>query len=188
MSRIGQKPITVPDKVKVAVNGPLVNIEGPRGKLKHTLPSGIEARLDGKTLLVEKKGETRQHRALHGLSRALLANFVQGANEGFQKKLEIQGVGFKAALQGKSLSLNLGFSHPVNYPVPDDIKVTVTDNTNILIEGADKQKVGPLPPTSALIIRRNPTRARASATPANRSSARKARPPKASKEIPLWLN
>ena len=142
MSRIGQKPIALPDKVKVAIAGPLVNIEGPRGKLKHTLPSGIEARLDGKTLLVEKKGDTRQHKALHGLSRALLANFVQGAHLGFQKKLEIQGVGFKAALQGKNLSLNLGFSHPINYPVPDDIKVTVTDNTNILIEGADKQKVG----------------------------------------------
>jgi large subunit ribosomal protein L6 len=142
MSRIGQKPIIVPDKVKVAVQGPLVNIEGPRGKLKHTLPSGIEARLDGKTLLVEKKGETRQHKALHGLSRSLLANFVQGASVGFQKKLEIQGVGFKAALQGKNLSLNLGFSHPITYAVPDDIKITVTDNTNILVEGADKQKVG----------------------------------------------
>jgi large subunit ribosomal protein L6 len=142
MSRIGQKPISVPDKVKVAVQGPLINIEGPRGKLKHTLPDGIIARLDGKTLLVEKKGETRQHKALHGLSRALLANFVQGANVGFQKTLEIQGVGFKAALQGKSLSLNLGFSHPITYPVPDDIKITVTDSTNILIEGADKQKVG----------------------------------------------
>jgi large subunit ribosomal protein L6 len=142
MSRIGQKPIPVPDKVKVAVQGPLINIEGPRGKLKHTLPDGIIARLDGKTLLVEKKGETRQHKALHGLSRALLANFVQGANVGFQKTLEIQGVGFKAALQGKSLSLNLGFSHPITYPVPDDIKITVTDSTNILIEGADKQKVG----------------------------------------------
>jgi large subunit ribosomal protein L6 len=142
MSRIGQKPILVPDKVKVAVNGPLVNIEGPRGKLKHTLPHGIEARLDGKTLLVEKKVDTRQHKALHGLSRSLLANYVQGANEGFQKKLEIQGVGFKAALAGKNLNLNLGFSHPVVYSVPDDIKVTVTDNTNILVEGADKQKVG----------------------------------------------
>ena len=142
MSRIGQKPITLPDTVKVAIAGPLVNIEGPRGKLKHTLPAGIEARLDGKTLLVEKKGETRQHKALWGLSRALLANFVQGANEGFQKKLEIQGVGLKAALAGKALNLNLGFSHPVVYTVPDDIKVTVTDNTNILIEGADKQKVG----------------------------------------------
>jgi large subunit ribosomal protein L6 len=142
MSRIGQKPIIVPDKVKVAVQGPLVNIEGPRGKLKHTLPEGIEASIDGKTLTVLKKGETRQHKALHGLSRSLLANFVQGANEGFQKKLEIQGVGFKAALAGKALNLNLGFSHPIVYTVPDDIKVTVTDNTNILVEGADKQKVG----------------------------------------------
>ncbi len=105
MSRIGQKPILIPDKVKVAVKGPLVNIEGPRGKLNHTLPSGIEARLDGKTLLVEKKGETRQHKALHGLSRSLLANYVQGANEGFKKNLEIHGVGFKAALQGKTLVL-----------------------------------------------------------------------------------
>ena len=142
MSRIGQKPITVPDKVKVAVNGPLVAIEGPRGKVKHALPAGIEARLDGKTLLVEKKGETRQHKALHGLTRALLANHIQGTSEGFTKKLEIQGVGFKAALAGKNLNLNLGFSHPIVYSVPDDIKVTVTDNTNILIEGADKQKVG----------------------------------------------
>jgi large subunit ribosomal protein L6 len=142
MSRIGLKPIPVPDKVKVAVQGPLVNIEGPRGKLKHTLPSGIEARLDGKTLLVEKKGETRQHKALHGLSRSLLANFILGANEGFQKKLEIQGVGFKAAIAGKALNLSLGFSHPIIYTVPEDIKVTVTDNTNILVEGADKQKVG----------------------------------------------
>jgi large subunit ribosomal protein L6 len=91
---------------------------------------------------VKKTGETRQHKALHGLSRALLANFVQGANEGFKKQLEIQGVGFKAALQGKNLTLNLGFSHPINYPVPEDIKVTVTDNTNITIEGPDKQKVG----------------------------------------------
>ena len=96
----------------------------------------------GKTLSVRNAGSTRQHKALHGLSRSLLANYVQGANEGFTKKLEIQGVGFKAALQGKILNLSLGFSHPINYEVPDDIKVTVTDNTNILIEGADKQKVG----------------------------------------------
>jgi large subunit ribosomal protein L6 len=142
MSRIGLKPIPVPDKVKVTVNGPLVNIEGPRGKLKHSLPPGIEADLDGKILNVKNSGGTRQHKALHGLSRSLLANFVQGANEGFQKKLEIQGVGFKAALAGKTLNLSLGFSHPINYAVPDDIKVTVTDNTNILVEGADKQKVG----------------------------------------------
>ena len=142
MSRIGFKPIPVPDKVKVTVAGPKINIEGPRGKLAHTLPTGIEAALDGKILNVTNAGGTRQHKALHGLSRSLLANYVQGANEGFTKKLEIQGVGFKAALQGKILNLSLGFSHPINYTVPDDIKVTVTDNTNILVEGADKQKVG----------------------------------------------
>jgi large subunit ribosomal protein L6 len=142
MSRIGFKPILVPDKVKVTVAGPKVNIEGPRGKLAHTLPTGIEAALDGKILNVTNAGGTRQHKALHGLSRSLLANYVQGANEGFTKKLEIQGVGFKAALQGKILNLSLGFSHPINYEVPEGIKVTVTDNTNILVEGADKQKVG----------------------------------------------
>lgn len=142
MSRIGLQPIPVPDKVKVTVQGLEIKIEGPRGKLAHTLPAGIEAALDGKTLNVKNIGGTRQHKALHGLSRSLLANYVTGANEGFQKKLEIQGVGFKAALQGKVLNLSLGFSHPINYNVPDDIKVTVTDNTNILVEGADKQKVG----------------------------------------------
>jgi large subunit ribosomal protein L6 len=142
MSRIGLKPIIVPDKVKVSIQGPLVKIEGVRGKLQHTLPAGIELKQEGKTLSVHNVGGTRQHRALHGLSRALIANFVTGASEGFSKKLEIQGVGFKAAVQGKGLSLNLGFSHPVVYDIPDDIKVTVTDNTNITIEGADKQKVG----------------------------------------------
>jgi large subunit ribosomal protein L6 len=142
MSRIGLKPIIVPDKVKISIQGPLVKIEGVRGKLQHTLPVGIEAKQEGKTITVLNVGGTRQHRALHGLSRALLANFVTGASEGFTKKLEIQGVGFKAAVQGKGLNLNLGFSHPVVYDIPDDIKITVTDNTNITIEGADKQKVG----------------------------------------------
>jgi large subunit ribosomal protein L6 len=138
MSRIGLKPIPLPDKVKITIAGPQVNIEGPRGKASHRLPAGIEAALDGKILTIKNAGTTRQHRALHGLSRSLIANHVQG----FAKKLEIQGVGFKAAVQGKLLNLSLGFSHPVNYAIPDDIKVTVTDNTNILVEGADKQKVG----------------------------------------------
>jgi len=142
MSRIGLKPITLPDKVKVTVAGPQINIEGPRGKAVHRLPAGIEAALDGKILTIKNAGATRQHKALHGLSRSLIANHVLGANEGFTKKLEIQGVGFKAAVQGKVLNLSLGFSHPVNYEIPADIKITVTDNTNILVEGADKQKVG----------------------------------------------
>jgi large subunit ribosomal protein L6 len=142
MSRIGRKPISIPDKVKIAVSGAEVKVEGPKGKLAYTLPENIEAKIDGKTINMVSKVESRQSKALHGLARSLVNNMVIGANEGFLKKLEIQGVGFKAALQGKTLVLNLGFSHPINYSVPDDIKVTVVDPTNITIEGADKQKVG----------------------------------------------
>jgi len=142
MSRIGQKPIIIPDKVKVTVEGTTVKIEGPKGKAAHEMPETISARLESKNLLVVNNGETRQSRALHGLTRALLANHVLGTHAGFQKKLEIQGVGFKAEVKGKNLSLNLGFSHPVLFPIPADIKITVTDAVNILVEGSDKQKVG----------------------------------------------
>ena len=143
MSRIGNKLIEIPDKVKLNVTGEgLVNIEGPKGKLSWTLPKQIKARLEEKKLHLDRSSEARNVKALHGLSRSLISNMVAGVSSGFVKDLEIQGVGFKAALQGKTLNLNLGFSHPIVYPVPDDIKVTVTDNVNILIEGADKQKVG----------------------------------------------
>lgn len=142
MSRIGQRPIVIPDKVKVAIDGATVKIEGPKGKAAYTLPELISARLENKTLLVSNQGSTRASKALHGLSRSLLANHVIGADQGFSKKLEIQGVGFKSAVQGKVLVLNLGFSHPINYEIPADIKITVTDAVNILIEGSDKQKVG----------------------------------------------
>lgn len=142
MSRIGQRPITIPDKVKVAIEGSTVKIEGPKGKASFTLPATIAARLENKNILVSTDGTTRQSKALFGLSRSLLANHVIGVDQGFSKKLEIQGVGFKAAVQGKVLALNLGFSHPINYPIPADIKITVTDATNILVEGSDKQKVG----------------------------------------------
>jgi large subunit ribosomal protein L6 len=142
MSRIGQKPIIIPDKVKIIVEGSTVKIEGPKGKAAHVMPDSISARMDNKHLLVTNNGESRQSRALHGLTRALLANHVQGSNEGFHKKLEIQGVGFKSEVRGKNLVLNLGFSHPVIFPIPADIKITVTDAVNILVEGSDKQKVG----------------------------------------------
>jgi large subunit ribosomal protein L6 len=142
MSRIGQRPIIIPDKVKVAIEGSTVKIEGPKGKAAFTLPEAIGARLENKHLLISNEGKNRQSKALHGLSRSLLANHVIGVDQGFAKKLEIQGVGFKAALQGKILVLNLGFSHPINYEVPSDIKVTVTDAVNVLVEGSDKQKVG----------------------------------------------
>ena len=150
MSRIGKKPILIPDSVKVGVAGKAINVEGPKGKLNFTLPDAIEARLENKTMTLNRSGETRREKALHGLSRSLIANMVQGAHEGFVKKLEIQGVGFKASVQGDKLNLNLGFSHPIHYPIPADIKVSIADasgkkvneGTFITIEGADKQLVG----------------------------------------------
>lgn len=143
MSRIGKKLIDLPDKVKISISGDgLVNVEGPKGKLHWTLPKEIQARLQDKTVVVERSGEARKVRALHGLSRALIANMVTGVASGFEKDLEIQGVGFKAAVQGKNLNLSLGFSHPILFPIPDGIKITVADNTKVKIEGVDKHLVG----------------------------------------------
>jgi large subunit ribosomal protein L6 len=142
MSRIGKQPIAIPPKVKVEVKGQKVLVEGPKGKLDWELPRRTSLKVENGHIVVSRAGEDAQSKSLHGTSRALVNNMVKGVSEGFVRKLEIQGVGFKAAIQGKVLNLSLGFSHPINYNVPDDIKVTVTDNTNILVEGADKQKVG----------------------------------------------
>lgn len=143
MSRIGKKPIELPAKVQVNVGSEgNVTVEGPKGKLSWTLPKAVAARIEGTTLTVDRHAETRQARALHGLSRSLLANMVIGVNEGFSKKLEIQGVGFKAAVQGQILNLSLGKSHPINFQIPTEVKVTVADNTKISIEGIDKHLVG----------------------------------------------
>jgi len=143
MSRIGKKPITLPDKVKLNVSGAgAVNVEGPKGKLSWTLPPAIKARVEGASVIFDRKDETRQVRALHGLSRALVANMVTGVSTGFSKELEIQGVGFKAAVQGDKLNLSLGFSHAILFDIPKGIKITVTENTKIKIEGVDRQVVG----------------------------------------------
>ncbi len=142
MSRIGKKAIEVPAKVKVSLNGRAVHVEGPKGKLNWELPLSVQAALTGNSLTVSTQVEGQDARAKHGLARSLLNNMIRGVNEGFQKKLEIQGVGFKAAVQGKNLNLSLGFSHPILFPIPDDIKVLVTENTQIQIDGADKKKVG----------------------------------------------
>ena len=142
MSRIGNKFILIPDKVKVQVDGRQVKIEGPKGKLEFQVPARITAAVQENEVLVKRGGETRQEKALHGLTRSILNSMVLGSLNGFQKRLEIHGVGFKAAVQGKNLNLSLGYSHPINYPIPADIKVTVEDQTRILVEGPDKQKVG----------------------------------------------
>ena len=143
MSRIGKKPITLPDKVKLNVSGAgAIHVEGPKGKLSWTLPHAIKARVEGTSVIFDRENETRQVRALHGLSRSLVSNMVTGVSTGFVKDLEIQGVGFKANLKGNQLDLALGYSHPILMTIPEGIKVTVTDGTKLKVEGCDKQLVG----------------------------------------------
>lgn len=142
MSRIGKQPVAIPAKVKVEIKGQKVLVEGPKGKLNLDLPPRTVVKVDGGNVVVSRQGEDAQARALHGLSRALINNMVKGVSDGFTKRLEINGVGFKAAVAGKVITMNLGFSHPINYDIPDQIKVTVEENTKIVIEGPDKQLVG----------------------------------------------
>jgi large subunit ribosomal protein L6 len=142
MSRIGKLPIGIPPKVKVQVEDRMVRVEGPKGRLEFKLPGRTGVEVAGDQLLVKRPDDTPQSRAFHGLSRAILNNMVQGVAAGFTKQLEIQGVGFKAAVQGNQLTLNLGYSHPIKYPIPAQTTVTVEDNTKIKIEGPDRQVVG----------------------------------------------
>ena len=135
-------PIVVPPQVKVRVQGQRIMAEGPKGTLNFELPKRTGVVLQEGRLVVSREGDDARARALHGLSRALINNLIKGVHEGFVKKLEIQGVGYKAAVQGKQVTLTLGFSHPVVYPLPDQIKVTVEENTKITVEGPDKQVVG----------------------------------------------
>lgn len=142
MSRIGKQPITIPAKVKVEVQGRRVRVEGPKGKLELELPPTTAAKVDAGNVLVSRSGDDARAKAMHGLGRALVNNMVKGVTDGYVKKLEINGVGFKAAIQGKQVVLNLGYSHAINYPIPDQVKVTVEENTKLTVEGPDKQLVG----------------------------------------------
>jgi large subunit ribosomal protein L6 len=142
MSRIGKQPITIPPKVKVEIKGQQVQVEGPKGKLNWELPRRTSLTVQDGKVVLSREGDDAQAKALHGLSRALVNNMVRGVSEGFVKKLEIQGVGFKAAVQGKNVNLSLGYSHPLVYAIPDQIKVTVEENTKLTIEGPDRQMVG----------------------------------------------
>jgi large subunit ribosomal protein L6 len=143
MSRIGNKPVEIPDKVKVKIdeNGE-VSVEGPKGVLDWKLPRQIRASVKDNRVSLLREAETHSVKALHGLSRSLVHNMVQGVSEGFMKQLEIEGVGFKAAVQESTLNLSLGFSHPVRFSIPKDIKITVADNTKITVQGVDKKLVG----------------------------------------------
>ncbi len=143
MSRIGNKEIVLPEKVKLEVEADgRVRVEGPKGTLEWTLPKVVKTKIEDQKVTFEREGETRATKALHGLARALVANMVTGVSQGFKRDLEIQGVGFKAAVQGDKLNLSIGYSHPVLFDIPKEVKVTVSDNTKISIEGIDKQIVG----------------------------------------------
>jgi large subunit ribosomal protein L6 len=143
MSRIGNKAVEIPDKVKVNIDEQgMVSVEGPKGKLHWRLPRQIRASVKENRVSVVREAESRSVKALHGLSRSLVHNMVQGVSEGFTKQLEIEGVGFKAAVQGSTLNLSLGFSHQVPFSIPKDIKITIADNTKITVQGVDKKLVG----------------------------------------------
>ena len=142
MSRIGKMPIVIPPKVTVEVKGRSVSVEGPKGKLGLEMPRLTSAKVEGGKVLVERQGETSEAKAMHGLGRSLLNNLVKGVSAGYSKKLEIQGVGFKAAVQGKTVTMNLGFSHPIVYTLPETVTVKVEENTKLTVEGPDKWAVG----------------------------------------------
>ena len=142
MSRIGKMPVPVPDAVKVVINGRTISAEGPKGKMQLDLPELTDAKLEESQVVVTRESEVKRARAMHGLARALINNMVVGVEKGFVKKLEIHGVGFKAALQGKVLNLQLGYSHDVDIDVPEGIEIKTPDNTTVEISGIDKQKVG----------------------------------------------
>jgi large subunit ribosomal protein L6 len=142
MSRIGRKPIPVPSGVTVTVEPEVVRVNGPRGTLEERKHRDITIREEGDTLVVERPTDRGEHRALHGLYRSLVANMVEGVTAGFQKTLEIQGVGYRAALKGKDLELALGYSHPVSIKAPEGIEFEVPQPTRIVVKGNSKQMVG----------------------------------------------
>ncbi len=141
MSRVGNKPIPV-GKAKVEISGKLVKVSGSKGTMEHSIPEAIDASLDGDVLVVARTSESRQARSLHGLTRSLLSNMVEGVETGFKKDLEIRGVGYRASSKGKTLTINVGFSHPVEYAIPADIEITVVENTKVTVQGMNKQQVG----------------------------------------------
>jgi large subunit ribosomal protein L6 len=142
MSRIGKKPVPIPSGVTASVDGQQVAVKGPKGELKHVLVDEVMAKLEDGSIEVAPRDETQTARAMWGMSRTLVANLVTGVTEGFTKKLEITGVGYRAAVQGANVQLQLGYSHDILFPIPDGIQVQCPKPTEIVITGIDKQKVG----------------------------------------------
>jgi len=142
MSRIGRKPVPVPEAVTVELAPGNIAVKGPKGELTQTYSQDMTVSQEDGTILVARPTDRGEHRALHGLTRSLIANMVEGVTDGFEKRLEIQGVGYRAALKGKNLELALGFSHPVSIEAPDGIEFEVPQPTEIIVRGIDKQLVG----------------------------------------------
>jgi large subunit ribosomal protein L6 len=140
MSRIGRKPIPLPAGVKVQLSPAAVEVQGPKGKLNVPLPRGIS--FEQKDGVLQALRQSEEHRALHGLARALVANAVRGVTEGFKKELDIVGVGYRAELKGKTVVFALGYSHPVEFPMPEGIQISVEKQTRLVVSGADRAKVG----------------------------------------------
>ena len=142
MSRIGKQPVEVPQGADVTVNGQTVLVKGPKGELTFDVHPDMTVTLDDRVVKVTRPSDRPQHRALHGLTRMLVANMVEGVVSGFSKTLEIQGVGYRALKKGSGIELQLGFSHTIEYPAPDGVSLDLPDQTTIVVTGMDKQKVG----------------------------------------------
>jgi len=142
MSRVGRKAIAVPVGVKVSISESAIEVQGPKGKLTTPVPPGISFALDGGQLVCMRTGDERQQRAFHGMARALAQNAVRGVTQGFSKDLDIVGVGYRAQVEGSKVIFALGFSHPVEYPIPEGIKISVDKQTRVTVSGIDRQKVG----------------------------------------------
>ncbi len=142
MSRIGRKIISIPQGIQVSIADDQVRIQGPKGQTTSVVPEGIRFERTEKGVVATRSSDSKKQKALHGLARSLLANAVTGVSQGFKKELDIVGIGYRAELKGKSVIFSLGFSHPVDFPVPDGISVAVERQTHLIVSGVDKQKVG----------------------------------------------
>lgn len=142
MSRIGKQPITIPAGVEVKIEGQTVSVKGPKGELSRTLPDMMAIKQEGDEIIVERPDDSREAKSFHGLTRTLISNMVEGVSNGFTKKLEMVGVGYRAALKGKDLELQLGFSHPVVVKAPEGITFEVPSQTEIIVSGPNKEEVG----------------------------------------------
>lgn len=142
MSRIGKKPIPIPGKVTINIEGQEITVKGPKGELSRVLPTGVAMHQEGETVVVQRDDDSRLSRERHGLCRTLVANMMEGVSAGFQKRLEIQGVGYRAQVKGKNLDMSLGYSHPVVFEPPEGVQFAVENNTNVIVSGIDKEVVG----------------------------------------------